>query len=452
MSKQHAPTSVRILSLTLILALLVTVSSLASAQPRAAPTTITELAKLTASDAAEQDRFGWQVAIGGDNVVVTSVSDDDNGENSGSAYLFERDAGGPSNWGQVAKLTASDGAAVDGFGHSVSISGDTVAISAVLDDDLGDSSGSAYLFDRPESGWTDMTETVKLTASDGAAGEYFGWSVSISGDTLIVGAPVHPGGGAAYLFERDEEGPTNWGQVAKLSASDGAAISWFGRTVAISGGTVVVGARADEAHGGGQSGSAYLFEKPTDGWANNTETAKLTTSGASYEDYFAEFAAISGDVVLVSAGGDDAGGLASGAAYLFEKPVSGWVSTTETAKLTASDAAEFDGFGSSVSISGTAVVVGARQDADNGLFSGSAYLFLKPESGWATMTETVKITASDGAEQDYFAWSTAIDGGIVVVGSSADDDDGENSGSAYVYSHFTPVAAVYLPVVLNAAP
>ena len=256
MSKQHAPTSVRILSLTLVLALLVTVSSLASAQPRAAPTTITELAKLTASDAAEQDRFGWQVAIGGDNVVVTSVSDDDNGENSGSAYLFERDAGGPSNWGQVAKLTASDGAAVDGFGHSVSISGDTVAISAVLDDDLGDSSGSAYLFDRPESGWTDMTETVKLTASDGAAGEYFGWSVSISGDTLIVGAPVHPGGGAAYLFERDEEGPGSWGQVAKLSASDGAAISWFGRTVAISGDTVVVGARADEAHGGGQSGSA----------------------------------------------------------------------------------------------------------------------------------------------------------------------------------------------------
>ena len=162
--------------------------------------------------------------------------------------------------------------------------------------------------------------------------------------------------------------------------------------------------------------------------------------------------AISGDVVLVSASGDDAGGLASGAAYLFEKPVSGWVSTTETAKLTASDAAEFDGFGSSVSISGPAVVVGARQDADNGQFSGSAYLFLKPESGWATMTETAKITASDGAEQDYFAWSTAIDGSIVVVGSSADDDDGENSGSAYVYSHFTPVTVVYLPVVLNAAP
>lgn len=452
MSKQHTRTPARLLSVTLVLALLVTVTGLASAQPRAASTFVTELAKLTASDAAEQDRFGWQVAISGDVAVVTSVADDDNGENSGSAYLFERDAGGQGNWGQVAKLTASDGAAADGFGKSVSISGDTVAIGADLDDDHGDSSGSAYLFDRPESGWTDMTETVKLTASDGAAGEYFGWSVSISGDTLVVGAPLHPGGGVAYLFERDEEGPGNWGQVAKLSASDGAAISWFGRTVAISGDTVVVGARADEAHGGGQSGSAYLFEKPTDGWDETTETAKLTTSGASYEDYFAEFAAISGDVVLVSASGDDAGGRASGAAYLFEKPPSGWASMTETAKLTASDAAEFDGFGSSVSISGTAVVVGAREDADNGRFSGSAYLFLKPQSGWATMTEMAKITASDGAEQDYFAWSTAIDGNTVVVGSSADDDDGDNSGSAYVYSHFTLVTAVYLPVVLNAAP
>jgi hypothetical protein len=297
-----------------------------------------------------------------------------------------------------------------------------------------------------------MTETVKLTASDGAAEEYFGRSVSISGDSLVVGAPKHPGGGAAYLFERDEGGAGNWGQVTKLSASDGAAISWFGRTVAISSDTVVAGARADEAHGGQQSGSAYVFEKPETGWADTTETAKLTASCGALYDHLAEYVANSGDVVVVSAGGDDDNGLSAGAAYVFVKPGAGWTDMTETAKLTASDGAASDSLGSSVAISSDAVIVGARQDSDAGMFSGSAYLFVKPHSGWASMTETAKMTASDAAAQDYFGWSTAISGSTAVVGSSADDDSGDNSGSAYVFSTFTPVTWVYLPVVLRSAP
>jgi hypothetical protein len=143
MNKTSAPALVRVLAVGLILALLVLVSGLASAQTRDMTASVTQIAKLTASDAAAEDRFGWQVAISGAVAVVTSASDDDNGENSGSAYLFERDAGGPGLWGQVAKLTASDGAAADSFGWSVSISGDTVVIGAELDDDQGDNSGSA---------------------------------------------------------------------------------------------------------------------------------------------------------------------------------------------------------------------------------------------------------------------------------------------------------------------
>lgn len=276
--------------------------------------------------------------------------------------------------------------------------------------------------------------------------------MSISGDTLIVGAPKHEGGGTAYLFERDAGGPGNWGQVATLTASDGAAISWFGRTVAVDGDTVVAGARADEDHGGEWSGTAYVFEKPGSGWTDMTETAKLTASNTVAYDYFAEWVAISGDTVVVSATEDDANGMGAGAAFMFEKPETGWTDMTKTAKLTASEGVEFDGFGSSVSISGNTVVADAREDDDSGLSSGSAYLFEKPEAGWADMTETAKFTASDGAERDCFGWSAAISGDTVVAGSSADDDDGEDSGSAYVFFYFKPVTAVYLPVVLRSAP
>ena len=448
MSRWRVRSSSRVLSICLILALLILASGFASARPRDAGTSVALAAKLTSSDAAAGDRFGWSVAISGDTVVASAAGD----EPVRSAYVFERDAGGAGNWGQVAKLTPSDGAEGGGFGMEVTISGDTVVVGAGLDDDNGENSGSAYLFEKAVGGWTDMTETAELIASDGAEGDYFGWSVSISGDILIVGAPKHAGGGSAYLFERDADGPGNWGEVATLFASDGAAISWFGRTVAVSGDTAVAGSRADEDHGGEQSGAAYVFEKPGAGWTDMTETAKLTASDGVAYDVFAEWVAISGDIVVASAGGDNANGIGSGAAYLFEKPGTGWTDMTKTAKLTASDGAEFDGFGSSVSISGAAVVVGARGDDDGGESSGSVYLFRRPGAGWTDTTETAKITASDGAERDYFGWSTSISGGAVVAGSSADDDDGEDSGSAYVFTHFTPAAWVYVPVVLRGVP
>ena len=444
MDKDRSRSTRCVLSMGFVLILLIAVSGLASAQSRDAATPITESAKLTASDGAAGDRFGWQVAISGGTVAVSSFAED------GLVYLFERDEGGPDNWGQVAKLTASDGVASDGVGGAVAISGDMVVIGAAYDDDKGENSGSVYLFEKPGSGWVNMTETAKLTASDGAEGDYFGQSVWISGDVLVAGAPKHAGGGSAYLFERDEGGPDNWGQVAKLTASDGAEISWFGRTVAVSGETVVVGSRADEDHGGEQSGFAYVFVKPGGGWTDMTETAKLTATGTVADDYFAEFVGISGDVVVASAGGDDANGAGSGAAYLFVKPVTGWADMTKTAKLTASDGAASDSLGSSVAISGEIVVAGARGDADGGAFTGSAYRFEKPESGWADMTETDKLIASDGAGADYFGWSAAISGETVAVGSSADDELGEDSGSAYLF--FKSTIRVYLPVVLRGGP
>ena len=162
-------------------------------------------AKLTATDGAAGDLFGGSVSIDGDTMVIGAYKDDDKGLNSGSAYVFTRDTTGgiTSGWTQVAKLTADDGAAGDYFGRSVSIDGDTVVIGAYGDDDDGSNSGSAYVFTRNTpgdlaSGWT---QVAKLTAADGAAGDQFGGSVAINSDTMVIGA-WRDNSGSAYVFSK----------------------------------------------------------------------------------------------------------------------------------------------------------------------------------------------------------------------------------------------------------
>jgi hypothetical protein len=277
------------------------------------------VAKLTASDGAAYDDFGYSVAISGDTVVVGTHYDDDNGFESGSAYVFERNQTGADNWGQVAKLTASDAAADDRFGVSVAISGDTVVVGAWGDADNGTQSGSAYVFERNQTGADNWGQVAKLTASDAAAGDWFGYSVAISGDTVVVGAPGDDDNGSqsgsAYVFGRNQTGADNWGQVAKLTASDGAAGDWFGYSVAISGDTVVVGAPYDDDNGA-YSGSAYVFERNQTGADNWGQVAKLTASDAAAVDCFGISVAISGDAgaIVVGADWDDDNGTDSGSA------------------------------------------------------------------------------------------------------------------------------------------
>ncbi len=222
--------------------------------------------KLTAFDGAAFERFGTSVAISGDTVVVGAYVDDDNGNNSGSAYIYERNARG--KLVLVEKIVASDGAAGDHFGYSVAISGDTVVVGANLDDDNGSSSGSAYIFDRNEGGPDNWGEVTKIVASDGAISDQFGKSVAISENTVVVGAFEDDDNGnrsgSAYIFERNEGGPDNWGEVTKILPSNGAAEDRFGVSVAISGDTVVVGAYRSDARGS-DSGSAYIFERNNDG-------------------------------------------------------------------------------------------------------------------------------------------------------------------------------------------
>ena len=390
----------------------------------------TQVAKLTASDGAADDHFGYSVAVDGDTMVVGSYGDN---SNRGSAYVFIRQSG---TWNQAAKLTASDGTAGDYFGLSVAMHEDTIVVGAWWDDDNGAQSGSAYVFTKPANGWATTSTAAKLTASDGAADDDFGLSVAMHGNTIVVGAYEDDdngsASGSAYVFTKPANGWITTSTAAKLTASDGAAGDHFGQQVAMHGDTIVVGAHYDDDNGQ-DSGSAYVFTKPANGWATTSTAAKLTASDGAVNDWFGIRVAMHEDTIVVGAHYDDDNGTNSGSAYVFTKPANGWATTSTAAKLTASDGAADDEFGLSVAVHGDTIVIGAHYDDDNGWDSGSAYVFTKPANGWATTSTAAKLTASDGAAKDYFGQRVAMHGDTIVVGANGDDDNGSYSGSAYVY-------------------
>jgi hypothetical protein len=378
-----------------------------------------ELHKLTASDAAAGDRFGNSVAISGSTALVGARLDDDAGEDSGSAYLY--DFTDPNNIIET-KLTASDAAAFDQFGKFVAISGSTALVGAWGNDDAGTNSGSAYLFDVATG-----VQLFKLTASDAADGDGFGWSVALSSATALVGAPGNgdagTNSGSAYLYDFSD--PCNITEI-KLTASDAATEDYFGSSVAISASTAIVGAHLDD-DAGDASGSAYLYDFSDP--CSVIET-KLTASDAAADDRFGGSVALSGTTAIVGAPFDDDACDRSGSAYLYD--FSDPCNITET-KLTASDAAADDWFGDSVAISGATALVGALWGdavAGSGDNPGSAYLY--DFSDPCNITET-KLTASDAAAVDNFGSSAAISGTTAIVGAPDDDDAGTSSGSAYLF-------------------
>ncbi|MFP4597462.1 MAG: FG-GAP repeat protein, partial [Persicimonas sp.] len=205
-----------------------------------------EVKKLVASDPAEDDGFGWSVSASGDVVAIGAGNADANGLDSGAAYVFERDQGGADNWGEVKKIVGSDTAIGDHLGGSISLDGDVLVAGASRDYTNGTRTGSAHVFERDEGGADNWGEVKKLVASDYSTNARFGIGVSVSGDVVVVGADRDSESateaGAAYVFERDEGGATNWGEVKKLMAANGAAEDDLGWSVATGPDMVAVGA------------------------------------------------------------------------------------------------------------------------------------------------------------------------------------------------------------------
>ena len=363
--------------------------------------------------------FGTSVSISGDTAVIGAPSyDDGSNTDSGAAYVYVRSG---TSWTEQQELRSSDLAASDNFGSSVSVSGDTVIVGAKWDDDNGGNSGSAYVFVRSGAVWT---EQQKLIASDGASSDWFGDSVSLSGDTAVVGALLHDangsGSGAAYVYFRS--GAT-WTEQQKLLASDGAADDQFGTSVSISGDTAVIGSVLDD-DGGSGSGSAYVFTRTGAIW---TEEQKLVPLDSATDDRFGSAVSVSGDTAVIGARWDDDNGGNAGSAYVYTRSGGVW---TEQQELFSSDGSANPWFGSAVSVDGDAVLIGNWHASDSGSDSGAAYLFVRSGGVW---TEQDKIVASDGEPGDQFAWSVSLSGDTALVGAKGEDDRGPSAGAAYAF-------------------
>jgi hypothetical protein len=392
--------------------------------------------KILASDGSAGDDFGYSTSVSSNIIVIGAPYDDINGTNSGSAYLFDTTTGQ-----QIVKLLPSDSDAHDRFGASVAISGTTAIIGAYQNDDNGIDSGSAYLFDT-----TTGQQIAKLLPSDGAAGDEFGRSVAIYGTTAIVGAWLDDDNGtdsgSAYLFDT-----TTGQEIAKLLPRGGANGDWFGWSVAISSSVAIVGARFDDDNGH-NSGSVFVFDI-----GSGQQLSKILPDDGTQQDEFGWSVAIDGTNAIVGAFWDDSNGYASGSSYIFD--LSNPSIPLQIAKLIASDGSIGDQFGVSVAITSHSgseyAIVGAHQDDGNGNGdqSGSAYLFMRDGANW---TELSKLLPSDGSIQDHFGISVANNGTCVVVGAYKDDDNGDQSGSVYVFDtsgNDTPIlgpATMVIPI------
>jgi hypothetical protein len=376
--------------------------------------------KVTASDGEESEYFGWTSAVAGNYAILGASEDDDLGPASGSAYVFKNVGSG---WDEYQKLLASDGNPYDTFGNAVALSDSYAVIGAQLDDDMALNAGSVYIFRLDNGIWI---EAGKLHANDAAEEDHFGSSVAISGDKIVVGASLDDdlgeNSGSAYVFRKED---TTWVQEAKLLASDGEVDDRF-EEVAISGDYIIVGAWGDKDQGD-LTGAAYIFRNEGTTWIQET---KLTASDAAGGDQFGLDVSISGDRAIIGAYGNDDSGENSGSAYVFRKESTSWV---EEVKLTAEDGADYDGFGIAVSIAGDFALIGADVDDDNGENSGSAYLFRRDGPVW---TQALKLTASDGQPYDYFGISVALTEDHLVVGAGGDDDMGFDAGAAYIFDDF----------------
>ena len=449
-------------------------------------------AYLKASNTDAYDNFGDSVAVCGDTVVVgapwedssaTGVGgnqDDNNALDAGAAYVFVRSG---TAWSQQAYLKASNAGAVDGFGGSVAVSGDTVVVGASNEDS---SAGAAYVFVRSGTAWS---QQAYLKASNPGASDRFGISVAVSGDTVVVGAhwedssATGVGGkqddnnaleaGAAYVFVRSG---TAWSQQAYLKASNAGAGDGFGFSVAVSGDTVVVGASGEDSGatgvGGNQddnnasfSGAAYVFVRSGTTWS---QQAYLKASNPGAGDEFGSSVAVSGDTVVV--GARDEGGSASdaGAAYVFVRSGTAW---SQQAYLKASRTDVDDSFGCSVAVSGDTVVVGAQREDSNAAGvngddsnndvddAGAAYVFVQiyhtltylSTSGGSLQGDTLQIV-SEGA--DGTPVLAVPDEGYLFAGWSdwvRDNPrtDIQVTSNITVRARFAPIPEPPLPVVYS---
>jgi len=365
--------------------------------------------KFVADDGAAWAMYGISVAVDGDTAIVGAQGD---ASSIGAAYVYKRNS--DSSWSKVQKLIAPGGAANDYFGKSVALSGDYALVGAP-----GNGNGFAYVFKRAANGTWSAEQ--KLVATGGVTGDGFGTSVSVGNGRALIGSPGN-GMGAAYVFERAANG--TWSQIQKLNPAGATAGDKFGQSVSLSGDRGLIGSHLSDALAT-DSGSAYVFDRQSNGsW---TQSQRLNASDGAAGDYFGFTVSLSGDRAAIGSYMNASSAAGSGAAYVFEKSGVSW---SQTQKLIAPDGAADDNFGYSVSIDGDRCAIGSWKDDDKGTDSGSAYLFDRMAGTW---TYVQKLVPADGAISDYYGAAVSVSGTLTFVGAYMDDDKGSGSGSVYMH-------------------
>lgn len=399
--------------------------------------------QLSTAPGSSNDSFGAASAATADTVVLGAPGRTVSGRTfQGQAFVF-RFTG--TAWTLEGTLTASDGAQGDSFGSSVSISGNTIIVGAYAKKNASNAfQGAAYIFTRSGTVWS---QQAKLLASDGAADDLFGYSVSISGDSAIIGAYGKTSGllqfqGAAYIFTRSG---TTWTEQAKLLAPDGATNDFFGLSVSISGQTAAIGAPGKTIAQSVAQGATYVFTRSSNTWS---QQARLTALDGASGDYLGSSVAVDADTVAAGALYKTVGtNLFQGAAYTFTRTGISW---SQQAKLVASDGGPFDYFGGSVALSGDSVVLGAdNQTVNNNASQGAAYTFERAGLVWSQLA---KLTSTTGAPGDFFGQSVALVGTTAVAGAPNQQVASINQGACYIFGSRIPINLIQQPATVSLCP
>jgi hypothetical protein len=351
---------------------------------------------------------GTDIAVHANTVVLGAPKDDYRGTDAGAAYVFVRAGSG---WSQEAKLLASDGTNNDEFGTAVAVHGDTVLVSAPLDDHSGIvSAGSVYVFVRSAGVWSEATKLI-ANPEDLVVQFEFGNALALCGDTAVVGIARHNGAaglltGKSYVFRG---AGAVWSVEAVLSASDQAQLDAFGTSVDIDSDRILIGASGSPG-AAATAGAAYVFDRSGSTW---TETSKLTAGDGEVGDRFGNSVSVSADTALVGAFVDSYGSFPSaGSAYVFNGAGTSW---TQGAKLKSSAPAIGDFFGYAVALEGERALVGTPfDDPAAGANAGSVTRFERTGTSWNEMDV---LTAADGAAGDLFGYSVERVGSRVVAGA-----------------------------------
>ncbi|MEZ4334084.1 MAG: SUMF1/EgtB/PvdO family nonheme iron enzyme [Myxococcota bacterium] len=374
--------------------------------------------KLLAADADADARFGSNVAVSGDTAIVLAPGDDESTLGIGAAYVFVHDG---ARWTQQQKLLPSEGS----FGESVAISGDTAVIGSAF---ANGNTGAAYVFSRDGGIWTEQQRLVDL---DGVSGDSFGWSVAISGDTVVVGSPFAVGlpvspfqTGAAFVFTRSGG---LWTEQARLVAPLGFSNqpghdTEFGFAVSVSGDTALIGAPR-RFTGKFWNGAAYVFVRNAGIW-----TGQATFFPFDSTVWLGQSVSVSGDTAVVGAFHDPPSAIDyAGSVYVFTRSGTTW---TQQQELEAIDDPTPNFFGLNVSVDGDTVVVGAPLATPAGFQSGSAYVFTRKSGVWSGQP---RLVAADAAIREVFGASVAVSGDRVLVGASGADAGFVDAGAVYAF-------------------